>query len=252
MKRVLKSATEPQPLIDYKKRFEKTRQNLRWNQFKAQDARREPVKDQLRLDQRGLCAYCENTLIPEDESVEHFVPRYVDHGLELDWQNLLLACCGGEHPLPEEVIDRDIRHDPNDRQTCGHARRHSYAQIFNPLELPVAPRLFRIRSESGEITPDDALCQEAGVDPALAATTIGTLGLTAGRLNKARLAILKALTDLLAEDTYDTPPLSTQRERELAEEQIPAVGALPRFFTTIRFVLGQGAEEYLQGIGFQG
>jgi uncharacterized protein (TIGR02646 family) len=151
MKRVLKVQTEPQALTDYKRRFADAPAQLIWTKFKKQTARRESVKKQLRDDQRGLCAYCETALIPEDESVEHFVARDADHGRELDWSNLLLCCAGGERPLPEEVADGALRHDPDGPKTCGHAKLRSQDAVLNPLEIPHTPRLFRIKSETGEI-----------------------------------------------------------------------------------------------------
>lgn len=252
MKRVLKSQAEPPSLTEYKQRFQKAPANWTWVQFKKQDARREGVKTQLRADQRGLCAYCENALIPQDESVEHFVARDTDHALELDWTNLLLCCSGGERPLSEEVADGATRYDPNGPKTCGHAKLASAAAILNPLSLPAVPRLVRYKSESGEILPDEALCQQFGINPQVVALTISTLGLQASRLNKARRAILSALMDMLGDPAAANAPFSLEREQQLAAEQVPSSGLLPGFFTTIRYTLGQGAEAHLEAIGFQG
>ena len=90
MKRIRKSDPEPQALTDFKQRFQHAPAEQTWAKFKTQAQRRNNVKDQLRQDQRGLCCYCENTLIPEDESVEHFIARSAAPSRELDWANLLL------------------------------------------------------------------------------------------------------------------------------------------------------------------
>lgn len=252
MKRVLKSLTEPPSLAEYKQRFQKAPANWTWVQFKKQDARREEVKTQLRIDQRGLCAYCENSLIPEDESVEHFVARDADHSRELDWTNLLICCSGGERPLPEEVADGANRYDPSGPRTCGHAKLACAVSILNPLDIPSISRLVRFKSESGEILPDETLCQQFAIDPELVALSISTLGLQAGRLNRARRAIISALMEMIGDATDGDIPFSVEREQQLAAEQIPSNGSLPAFFTTIRYILGRGAEEHLKAIGFQG
>ena len=91
---MLKSEAEPASLTEYKQRFQKAQENWTWVQFKKQSARREDVKTQLRADQRGLCAYCENSLIAEDESVEHFVSRDADQSRET---RHLLGRSGDQH-----------------------------------------------------------------------------------------------------------------------------------------------------------
>lgn len=251
MKHVCKTQQEPPALADYRRDNAHIPANLVWVRFKKQAGRREEVKNQLRKDQRGLCAYCENTLIPRDESVEHFVARDADHGRELDWTNLLLCCVGGERPLAEEVADGDVRYDPDGPKTCGHAKLKSREAILNPLALPHAPRLFKFKSESGEIVPDEDQCAKAGVDVQLARDTIDVLGLKAGRLNGARLTLMNQLLQELASAGH-TQPFTLDRERELAAFYLPQAGFLPAFFTTLRYSLGSGAEMHLAAIGFQG
>lgn len=251
MKRVRKSHAEPDDLADYRARFAAAPRPPTWKEFKADPRRREPVKRRLREDQRGLCAYCENRLVPQDESVEHFVPKSADHTRELDWSNLLLCCAGGEKTLPEDLPDSSTRYDANAPKTCGHAKLGNSSHILNPLEIPAFPRLFRFNSETGAIRPDEDCSRSAGIDPSLAERTITVLGLATGRLNRARQAILGELLSQL-ESEGSEPPFSTNRSREIAAEQIPAAGNLPSFFTTIRWFLGNGAEAHLTAIGFQG
>ena len=205
----------------------------------------------MRQDQRGLCAYCENTLIPQDESVEHFIAKSAEHSRELVWANLLLCCGGGEKPLPEDVADAAVRFDAGGTKTCGHAKLANPAAILDPLQLPANPCLFRFGLENGEIHPDAANCHSAGVNAAVADNTIAVLNLRANRLNRARQALLGELLAQLAADGA-TPAFSTDRACEIAAEQIPATSSLPSFFTTIRWFLGQGAETHLQAVGFMG
>jgi uncharacterized protein (TIGR02646 family) len=251
MKRVSKTHPEPAALADYKARFACAPAQQTWVNFKKAKERREQVRTQLRDDQRGLCAYCENALIADDESVEHFVARDADHGRELDWTNLLLCCAGGEHPLPEEVADGATRYDPNGTKTCGHAKLQAPTTILNPLNLPHSPRLFKFLSETGEIVPDEDQCSKAGVDIGLAHETICVLGLKAKRLSDARLAIMGQLLGEL-DGAGSSGPFTVDRERELAAYYLPQTGFLPAFFTTIRFTLGAGAEDRLVAISFQG
>jgi uncharacterized protein (TIGR02646 family) len=251
MKRVRKSHPEPQELAEYRTRFVNAPTPPGWDAFKKAPERREPVKTRLREDQRGLCAYCENRLVPEDESVEHFVPKSANHALELHWSNLLLCCAGGERPLPEDLTDAGTRYDPHSPKTCGHAKRAKPWPILNPFEIPAFPRLFRFSSETGAIQPDEDGCRAAGVDATLAGQTVTGLGLHAGRLNRARLAVLDDILSQLASDGSG-PAFSSSRAREIARQLIPVSGTLPPFFTTIRWVLGAGAEIHLVAAGFEG
>jgi uncharacterized protein (TIGR02646 family) len=189
--------------------------------------------------------------VPEDESVEHFVPKSFDHSRELDWSNLLLCCAGGERPLPEDLPDADTRYDSNSPKTCGHAKLANPGPLLNPLEIPAFPRLFRFSSETGGILLDEVNCHAAGVDPNLARQTLNVLGLNAGRLNRARVSVLDELLRQLATDGA-MAAFSAGRVREIAAEQIPSTGTLPSFFTTIRWFLGAGAETHLTEVAYQG
>jgi uncharacterized protein (TIGR02646 family) len=253
MKHIRKSQPEPAELANYRERFAAAPRPPTWSEFKADFRRREPVKARLRQDQRNLCAYYENSLIPQDESVEHFLAKSSPAGRprQLDWSNLLLCCGGGEKPLPEDVDDAAVRFEGNGERTCGHAKLANPAAILNPLQLPPTPRLFQFSSENGAIHPDVAGCRAAGVEVALVENTITVLNLRAGRLNRARHALLWELRSQLDVDGA-APAITTERASEIAAQQIPATGALPAFFTTIRWVLGQGAETHLQAVGFIG
>jgi hypothetical protein len=70
-------------------------------------------------------------------------------------------------------------------------------------------------------------------------------------LNRARHALLWELLNQLDVDGA-APAFANERASEIAAQQIPATGDLPAFFTTIRWVPGQGAETHLQAVGFSG
>lgn len=251
MKKIQKSLPKPQALTDYLHQYEHAPTQWTWVKFKKNNARRDAVKQHLHRDQRGICAYCEINLIHHDETVEHFTPRWTANSAELDWDNLLLCCCGGEKPLPEDVEDAAFRYDPNSCKTCGHAKLGNNTTIVSPLQIPAFPRLFRFKSETGEIYPDDANCGACNIAPSVVEQTIQTLGLRATRLNRARLMIITTMLELL-EDQGSSKAFSIQLAKELARQQIPATGDLPAFFTTIRWALSAGAEAHLNDIHFNG
>jgi uncharacterized protein (TIGR02646 family) len=251
MKRVRKSPTEPQELADYRARFSRAPTPPTWNDFKTDPRRREPVKERLREDQRGLCAYCESVVAPGNELVEHFVPRSATRANELDWSNLFLCCAGGERLAPNDDYDSDTNSGRKPRLSCGHSKGSNPAPILNPLEIPAFPSLFRFHSETGAIEPDHQCCATVGLEVALVERTIHVVNIRAPRLNRARQALLD---ELLRQSEVDTevPAFSQQRSLQIAAEQIPATGNLPEFFTCIRWFLGQEAERHLQAIGFNG
>lgn len=81
-----------------------------------------PVKDAIRealvREQRGLCCYCEQRIAPSEGRmrVEHRTPQSMDRGRDLDWRNLLGACCGGEGSAEVHCDvakgDREVDLDP--------------------------------------------------------------------------------------------------------------------------------------------
>jgi hypothetical protein len=122
---------------------------------------------------------------------------------------------------------------------------------LNPLGLPAFPCLFRFTLKDGAIFPDAHGCLSAGIDAGLADQTIAVLNLNAGRLNRARAAVLEEMLSQLESDGC-TPAFSPERARQIAAEQFPPTGNLPPFFTAIRWILGPGAENYLEASGYQG
>jgi uncharacterized protein (TIGR02646 family) len=239
MKRIRKTYPEPTELADYRARFAAAPTPATWDGFKKSPERVGPVRARLREDQRELCAYCENRLVPPEESVEHFVARAVDPSRQLDWSNLLLCCRGAERPLGADVPDPETRSSRNDRKTCGHSKGSCADTILNPLEIPASPCLFRFGFEKGDIRPDPDKCQLAGIDVAIVERTLRLLNLRAERLNRARLVVIEQmLNELRAEEAV-----------EIASRHFSRTGPLPVFFTTLRWILGDGAEKHLEATG---
>lgn len=240
MKRVRKSINEPSELTAFRVRLARQPSPPLWSQFKSDPTRTRPVKEQLRADQSGLCAYCEVKLSEGNETVEHFVPRAKDHGRELDWQNLLLVCGGDEKsPPPKEF-------------SCGHARNYAGSPVvLNPLNIPAGERLFTLESRTGKLNPDAPSCGRCGVSEQLVQATIRDLGLSVSRLSRARLRILETIDQQIAAlvsagSTFD------EAERQLASEQFLPNATWPEFFTTLRWRLGDAAENRLTEIGYNG
>jgi uncharacterized protein (TIGR02646 family) len=87
------------------------------------------IRDALVAEQRGVCCYCTDRIAATDEGmkIEHHVPQrgqWGDAARDLDWSNLLGACCGsvpnpngrgamvlhcdsakGDRPLPVDPTD---------------------------------------------------------------------------------------------------------------------------------------------------
>jgi len=195
LKRVRKSLPEPQELADFRQRFAAAPRSPTWREFAADPRRREPIRRRLREDQRGLCAYCESSISPGNECVEHFVAKSIDHARELDWSDLLVCCLGGEKYASEEIENRAGSSHYEPARTCGHSKMGSPNSILNPRAIPLHPRLFYFALGTGEIRADLDCCRSAGIEASLAEQTILTLNLRAKRLNRARLALLDELLD---------------------------------------------------------
>ncbi len=58
------------------------------------------IREALVAEQHGLCCYCNQRIHPAEQGmrIEHRVPQSVDPARDLDWRNLLGACCGNEGP----------------------------------------------------------------------------------------------------------------------------------------------------------
>lgn len=97
------------------------------------------VKDALRTrmhaDQHGLCCYCYTRIAPDHIShIEHIEPQN-DHN-RFAWDNLALACDGGNHS--------------GNPAHCDHAKGQTPLAFIHPYRQPVA-RSVRLRQRTGEL-----------------------------------------------------------------------------------------------------
>jgi len=229
--------------------------NSRWENFRreCQSGLRE-VYEYLHRDQGGLCVYCELQISDGNRQVEHFHDKSDESDTtaptkwHLDWNNMWYACTGGtrQSDLPG-VFMEPVR----ENQSCGQAKKADIFQdILTPNGIPLFPRIVRYKQEADAVTihPDEERCREANVDIAKVQRTIDELGLNCSRLCQARLSVLKPLNQRLKKR-----PDAQQRVR-LASCYLGDAQRLNRssFFTMIRFVLKDAAEEYLRSIEYNG
>ena len=247
MKNVLKSP-EPEELKNYKKRF--SSQFKRWNDLKKNRETLNAIRDTLVSDQKGICAYCEMSLHENNRSVEHFIPcreSTKENNHDLDWQNMLAIC------LPPGGMKDDDLENPQllkDLPCCGQKKGGFIPDIrlLNPLNLPTL-RLFKFSSKDGEIRPDEIACLKAGIPIENVQFTIDTLELNVQRLKDQRLVVIDEINKELDDETIDINDLE---EKIAAEYFGNGIDNWPRFFTTIRWVLGAGAERHLMNISYSG
>ncbi|MFM2064781.1 MAG: hypothetical protein RLZZ507_4452 [Cyanobacteriota bacterium] len=245
MKNVRKSP-EPEELKNYKKRY--SSQFKRYADLKKNRAF-EKVRDTLISDQKGLCAYCEMEIHEKNRSVDHFIPRKQstkENNHDLDWQNMLGICCppGGvedEHEKNSKLLKYSL--------CCGQKKGGvNDSKLLNPLNLPI-PRLFKFSSEDGEIRPDEIACLKSGIPVENVEFTIEQLGLNVPRLKEQRWVVIDEINKELDDETIDINDL----EEKLAAEHFgDGTKNWPPFFTTMRWVLGVGAEKHLNNISYSG
>ena len=231
-----------------------------WEQCARSKTRREVIQKEIRLNQGGLCAYCEIDLKPADANghadfrVEHFHPKSDTssaHNWHLDWRNLLGCCHGGSQ---RGVTDAADRFSINQDYSCDvpKADNNWDADILNPLSIPSSPALFSYHRTSGDMTVNTGNCQQAGVDGQKAQNTIDYLHLNANRLTRLRRAELNAINALFSGLVKSGMTDSDARVRLAQAILRKNNDNWPTFFSAARSYLGQAAEEQLGRIGYVG
>jgi len=254
MKKILKGA-EPEKLAQYRLSIPSNT----WKQCSRNKNRRGQIQKQLKLDQSGLCAYCEIDLKPKNNAdtadfrVEHFHPKEDSstYNWHLDWQNLLACCHGGSR---NDVADAANRHTSPDH-SCDIPKDNKVLDyiILNPLHLPAFPCLFKFNRADGSISVNVARCQQVGVDAGKAQATIDELRLDAKRLRDLRKPILVTLSRQF-ERMVAAGVAPEDAKLRLARVALKkdAQGHWPAFFSAIRNYLGNAAEQQLNDIGYNG
>ena len=228
----------------------------RWEDFRlgCQSGLTE-VYEQLRQDQGGLCVYCELAVSEDNRQVEHFHDKSDESDVvsprkwHLAWNNMWYACKGGTGQSGDPSA---FMPPVKENKSCGQAKSSGVFQnILAPDEVPLFPRIFRYEQKKDAVTihPDEECCRETNIDVSKVQRTIDELGLDCPRLCHARLAVLKTLNRFLSERRPDD-----QGKMRLASQFLGNAQKENRksFFTMIRFILKNAAEEYLRSIEYNG
>jgi uncharacterized protein (TIGR02646 family) len=253
MKNIYKSP-EPKELEKYRERFSK--EFRRWNDLKKNKKTLIAIRDNLEKDQKGLCAYCEIELNETNRSVEHFIPcnqSTLDNNYDLQWSNLLAVCLP-----PGSLIDTDLSQVENlDKVPCCGKKKDNFVpneHFLNPLNLP-SLSLFTV-SLTGEIKPNIVNCKNLGILVEYVQLTIDRLGLNVSRLQRLRSRTIQEVIkkrEQLREVFADKNISEIDLEIETSQIYFgDGTENWPRFFTTIRWVLKDGAEQYLKEISYTG
>ena len=242
MKRI-RSLSDPfRPLTAYQ---ERAGRSASWEGFQGTDAHAR-LLDALQSLQRGLCAYCEIGLVPDDRQVEHVVPKGSAAGAsrKFDPGNLVACCLGGTNRRLAASGEGSTRYwdPPAKHRSCGQAKEGAVIPDFvDPRTIPAGPPIIRVAS-NGKIRPDREGCARAGMDPDCVGRTIRVLNLNSHRLRAARKVRWDALEDAWSPDAVDAATLVEAARDELLPE---AAGRLRAFFTTARWFFGAAGERVL-------
>ena len=257
MKRVQKSPEEPELLARYRQRYP----HDTWDRFhhRSRDGYRQ-VKRQILRDQHGLCAYCEINIKLTDEEdrvddfrVEHFHPKVgtekEERNFHLEWKNMLGVCHGGSQPRVAEAGYRFSKAKEDRSCDVPKGGRSINTEILNPLQIPAKERLFAFDSFSGKMSVDTTSCPE--MLRKKAENTITELNLNAPRLRRLRLAVIEVLQEQVKELTEQGFSVEEAVEQMARELLIPnSENNYLAFFTTIRWFLGEAAENVLREQGY--
>lgn len=204
-------------------------------------------RTQTAAEQYNLCAYCESKIDlskPHKCRVEHIHPKSdtsTGKNWNLDWQNLLATCNGGESsgsvemPLPANL-------------SCD-AHKGCSAIELSPLDIPAFPNVFAFDKRTGHLEPDPVACNQTSVNADKLKQAIGTLNLNCERLARQRR---------LVRDDIEKRKKVLQKKGFTSEKGAPLLVqgyfqcTWPEFFTTIRCCLGKAAEDYLHSISYNG
>jgi uncharacterized protein (TIGR02646 family) len=199
------------------------------------------VANALANSQRGLCCYCETTLISGDRQVEHVVPKSDPlHGLALavDATNMLASCKGGtERIFAADALDDPARYLPpvRDNMSCG--QRKGKTVVMDPRTLPTVRSIFVVTAD-GKILTNPEVCNEHGIATIEAEQAIIELGLNVERLRIQRAEIMTSLSSL----PVDAEILDALARGTLLPDES---GQLRPWFTTTRSFFRELAESIL-------
>jgi uncharacterized protein (TIGR02646 family) len=231
-----------------------------WEQFRdTVDSCYHTLRNQLFVEQGGLCAYCERPPVVLDQQVAHFHPkldRSSSTNWALHWPNLWLACSGGDQRKLEGDPDA-FTEPPRENLSCDTAKGDKVLDgvILAPDQIPAFPRIFRFEQHPDAvlIAPDEANCALAGIDPEKVWATIEHLNLNCRRLCTARLKVHRVLQQAIAKARHSGFDIHQVYVQMVTAHLARSPGGHWKpFFTLARWTLRRPAEDYLKKIGFMG
>lgn len=282
MKKIKKTSC-PDVLTSYIVKHPIGDQEHSWSCFCENTVNKRSVQKQIKIDQRGLCAYCELDFlevpaeqrtsdgkgIKPDFRVDHFHPKsdmsVPGKNWHLDWHNLLGCCTGGDE---RNVVDSKRFIDEKTKRHCDAKKGDRVLDniILNPLtEVPAFPCLWSISENSTE----DEIILEASQDACnsvsedcycKAKNTLDELNLNCSLLARFRCKALKRVQSHI-KDKILSKISAGKVENQAVEEAIEEVMQMlyeakpckwPPFFSTIRAKYAFAAEKQLKAIGYDG
>ncbi|MDR1111477.1 MAG: hypothetical protein LBP92_12510 [Deltaproteobacteria bacterium] len=266
--KLIKKGPEPESLREYKTHSpNQTWEGLRGDGLHDGRAVVEDCYGQVLADQGYLCAYCECTIDrkPDRESscrIEHFIPKScasLSTNWNLDWQNILATCQGGEHLKSKHHLPANLSCDAHKNHVMNKSNSMMGCEgwILNPLRLPLHVNLFSLDKRQGYLEPNDEACSSVKeiaenkhkTTKDLVLKTIQVLNLNCDRLAELRRKIIVNIDK----------NIKTMRVSHVRREDAPKIlidryfaKKWPEFFTTIRCYIPDIVEPYLKSINYSG
>lgn len=258
MKKINKSLP-PNPLTE----FAQANPNATWNDF-YRTARQsyDDLKQQMLIEQGGLCAYCEKKLSDNitQQRIEHFhnkSDRTTNHNWALDWENILLVCLGGATKEDKGKYAPEHLSCDAHKEQIKELPEACEGWYLNPYQIKTIAQLFDFDRATRKLVVNHKACQELENDNLpnhygsdwvkLAEETIRILNLNSPRLCKDRERVMFEYDKRIKQyrQRFGKEVFYKISEREFSKK-------FPEFFSTWRSLLGEHAEEYLTAIHYNG
>lgn len=258
MKKINKSLP-PNPLTE----FAQNHPTATWDDFRNTAKQSyDDLKQQMLIEQGGLCAYCEKKLSNNitQQRIEHFhnkSDRTTNHNWALDWKNILLVCLGGGTKEDKEKYAPEHLSCDAHKEQIKELPEACEGWYLNPYQMKTIARLFDFEKSTGKLIVNDIACQELANDNLpniydsdwykLAEETIRILNLNCQRLCDDRLKVLEEYNRLVKRYRERNDKQGFEKISESVFHK-----RFPPFFTTWRSLLGKHAENYLTAHNYNG
>lgn len=278
MKRVKKSPIEPAELVAYKQNHPVGTPEHDWDYFaRNRTSDKRAVQKQIRLDQRGLCAYCEIDLMEvatnsadgqgakADFQVEHFHEKCDKNPLTrpspdcdwgLWWPNLYGCCMGGAE---KTLVDQTRVARGKGGQHCGQKKLRASlsTDILDPAQIPASPCLFSDKVQTNEdgieLVVNVTNCNMVAHNVAQKAqASLDKLNLNCSILKRHRREAIRKVFFEIAKEMQAGKGFDDAIKNVIERLFDSSAKSWPPFFTTIRTHFGGVVEERLWAINYDG